>query len=545
MLAALAALVLSACATGARSNADASARSKTDASATPSAARAETVLGSRLEMVALADRLAVEAQHAERAKARDLLERAATIRERLYRVERRNVDALEAMELWGLLEKQPGEGCRAALRRALLDGEVRREPGALYKRLYALKLSQGDPACQARADRALLGLAAYRPLPNVLTEIERELRSSAPGAASATGAAPGSGAAGEVVSPSDVPSGPAEIARIERYGAEDAARVVVFVSRPRRFEVGEVKASGAAEPRLYVDIDGATYDGKSSYDVGGLVQKVRVGSHARGTRVVLDLRGPVEPRVFYLPEPFRLVIDVFARERARALARPRSVRRVVLDPGHGGHDPGATGPNGLREKDVALDIAHRAAPAIARELGITTLLTRDADRYVALDERTARANAFHADLFVSIHCNASIDGVAKGVMTFVLDRAREDVAERLAARENAASASAAAELANVFSRVADPAHTNASLRFAELLQRAATASLAQSYPDIPNGGVQRAGFYVLAGARMPAVLFETSFISNESGETRLNTGDFRQKMADAIVNAVRAYRDGR
>ena len=97
----------------------------------------------------------------------------------------------------------------------------------------------------------------------------------------------------------------------------------------------------------------------------------------------------------------------------------------MLDPGHGGHDPGASGPSGLREKDVTLDIAHRAAPLIARELGISTLLTRDSDDYVALDERTARANAFQADLFVSIHCNASEDGAGRGVMTFVLDDSRD------------------------------------------------------------------------------------------------------------------------
>ncbi|HET9929113.1 MAG TPA: N-acetylmuramoyl-L-alanine amidase, partial [Polyangiaceae bacterium] len=251
-------------------------------------------------------------------------------------------------------------------------------------------------------------------------------------------------------------------------------------------------------------------------------------------------------RVFYLPEPFRLVIDVMKEGLAPPGTSPQKprVRRVVLDPGHGGHDPGAIGPSGLREKDVALDIAHRAAPLIARELGISTLLTRDADEFVALDERTARANAFHADLFVSIHCNASEDIAARGVMTFVLDAGREELSARIAARENAASSEAAVELANSFSRVTDPATRAASARFAELLQRSAMASLTQRYPEVQNGGVKRAGFYVLAGARMPASLFETSFISNPQGEARLNSGDFRQRMADAIVNAIRAYRDG-
>lgn len=503
------------------------------------------MLGTRVEVVAQAHKLALEAQSAPGARAPALLRRAAELREELYRRERRQVDALEAIELFGMLEKFPEHACSASLERALLDGELRREPAALYRALYALKLRYDDGPCERRADRALQGLTAFRPLPNVLAELEREVRGGARSAAapSVSTRPIDLASGGAFVSPPTVPGGAVKVTRIERYGAEDAARVVVFLTRPARFEVGQVNDGSGL--RFYVDIDAATYDGPSQYEVGGLVQRVRVGRRQNGTRIVLDLGAAVEPRVFYLPEPFRLVIDVLARSDAGGTVASRSVRRVVLDPGHGGHDPGATGKNGLREKDVTLDIAHRAAPVIARELGITTLLTRDGDQYVALDERTARANAFHADLFVSIHCNASEDGVAKGVMTFVLDRGREEVAQKLAARENSASAAAGAELANALARVADPANRGASLHFAELLQRAATASLAESYPDIPNGGVKRAGFYVLAGARMPAVLFETSFISNSSGETRLNTGDFRQKMADSIVNAVRAYREGR
>jgi N-acetylmuramoyl-L-alanine amidase len=249
-----------------------------------------------------------------------------------------------------------------------------------------------------------------------------------------------------------------------------------------------------------------------------------------------------------LPEPFRLVIDVSTEPPRVPEAKPgqrRLVRRVVLDPGHGGYDPGAIGPSGLAEKDVTLDIAHRAAPLIARELGIATLLTRDSDQYVPLDERTARANAFQADLFISIHCNAADDPERRGLMTFVLDESGDTWASHVAARENAASPAAAAELANVLSRVQDAGDVARCVQFAELLQRASMASLQAGYPDVPDRGVRRAGFYVLAGAHMPAVLFEVSFISHPVGEMRLNTADYRQKLADGIVNAVRAYRDGR
>jgi N-acetylmuramoyl-L-alanine amidase len=129
-------------------------------------------------------------------------------------------------------------------------------------------------------------------------------------------------------------------------------------------------------------------------------------------------------------------------------------------------------------------------------------------------------------------------------MTFVLDTSRDDLAARVAARENAASPAAAAELANVMSRVLDASSIAHSAHFGTLLQRAAVASIAPFYPGVQDLGVRSAGFYVLAGARMPAVLFEASFISHGMEETRLDTGHYRQKIADAIVNAIRAYRDG-
>lgn len=496
---------------------------------------------SRAEAVEQADRMASEAARSSGPRAVELLGRAAEIRERLYRVEHRALDALEAVEALKSLEASGIKRCATTLKRILLEAELKHEPGQAYGQLHALRAKETDPECRRSCERALVALSAYRPLPSVLAELERpEASSSSAGAPS-----PSASARSDVLSPPVVPSatGPARVTRVERYGAKDAARIVVFVTRPTHFQVGELDLHGE-HPRVFVDIDDATIEGGSSYDVGGLVERVRLGAQARGARIVLDLKEAASRRVFYLPEPFRLVIDVLKESEAAKASGRRALRRVVLDPGHGGHDPGATGPSGLREKDVVLDIAHRAAPLIARELGISTLLTRDGDQYVALDERTARANAFHADLFISIHCNASEDGRADGVMTFVLDAGREELAERMAARENAASSQAAVELANAFSRIADPSNRAASARFAELLQRSAMASLAQRYPQQPNGGVKRAGFYVLAGALMPAVLFETSFISNTTGEASLNTGDYRQKMADAIVNAVRAYRAG-
>jgi N-acetylmuramoyl-L-alanine amidase len=520
----------------------------------------QNALPTRPEAVASADAWAVQGAKVGGSEgARRLLD-AAALRQRIFRVDHREADALEALELYRQAAQLSGEQrCAALTAAALLEGELRADPGATFRAVFRAEHSpSASAACKEHAESILATLSAYRPLPPVLAGLAAE--AAAPSASSVSVASPASAGASAATAQLDersasegviepalgsAPHGQARVTKIERYGAQDAARVVIFVTEPSTYKVGFLD-EGSKNPRLFVDIDAASYHGQKNFDVGGLVERVRVGAEANRTRVVLDLNSVAYRRVFYVPEPFRLVIDVSkdAPKRPEEVAHgPRTVRRVVLDPGHGGHDPGASGPSGLREKDVTLDIAHRAAPLIARELGISTLLTRDSDDYVALDERTARANAFQADLFLSIHCNASEDGAGRGVMTFVLDDSRDATSTRVAARENDSSTAAAAELANAF-RQGDGGGSARSNHFAELLQRAAVASLAPSYGDIPNSGIKRAGFYVLAGARMPAVLFETSFISNPVGETRFNTGDFRQKIADAIVNAIRAYRDG-
>jgi N-acetylmuramoyl-L-alanine amidase len=485
--------------------------------------------------VASADALAVLASRATGPEGDAALQQAATLRARLFRREHREADALEALDLWRHLERRGGaQRCAAGLSRVLLEGELNADPDATYRSLYSMS-REATGECQANIEAALTLLDAFRPSDGALAELDQ--RRSAP-AASSSSAPPAS----SVEAPPGAAAN-AKLTRIERYSAKDAARVVVFVSNPVRFEVGALAAANGNGPRLFVDLRGAHYAGKGTLGAEGLLERVRASEGPNGTRVVLDLSAAAEHRVFYVPEPFRLVIDVAKRDAS--LRATRDVRRVVLDPGHGGYDPGAIGPTGLREKDVALDIAHRAAPLVARELGISTLLTRDADVFVPLEERTARANAFGADLFISIHCNATERSGSSGVMTFVLDDSKDQLASRIAALENSASAEATSELARAMSRSADRVSDARSSEFASLLQRAAMASLAPSYPDVPDGGVKRAGFYVLAGARMPAVLFETSFISSARDETRFNTGDFRQKLADAIVNAIRAYKEGR
>jgi N-acetylmuramoyl-L-alanine amidase len=499
-------------------------------------------LPNRAEVVARADALAVSAAKQGTVEGAKLLLQAAELRRRIWRVEGKTADGLEALELLRAASRAPSPfACDAEVELALLEGEMTSDPGKEYVALYGARARHRTEPCARRVEVILGTLSAFEPARDVLEGVDRQAGPAAP--------KPSATANTGVVQPSlppEPPKEPAQITRVELYGGKEATRVVVFVTRPTLFEVGDLAADTQHGPRLFIDIKDSKLRAKRSYDGDGLVQRVRLGEKGNLSRVVLDLTAAASRRVFYLPEPFRLVVDV-SSDLGTPLAEnkgPRRVRRVVLDPGHGGHDPGAVGASGLREKDVVLDIAHRAAPLVARELGISTLLTRDADVFVPLDERVAHANAFSSDLFVSIHCNASEVTASRGVMTFVLDASRDDLALRVAARENAASAEASAELANAMSHVLDAASLARSNHFAELLQRAAVASLSPHYSDVLDQGVKSAGFYVLAGARMPAVLFETSFISNLSEERRLDSGDYRQKMADAVVNAVRAYRDG-
>lgn len=558
----------------------------------------ENPLPTRAETVALADAVAVASAKAGASPdgaALALL--AADLRARLWRVDRSQADAHEAIELYRAASLAFGpslEGCRAALRGALFGGELAQDAAATYRALFiAERVEAGrgsPPACLDGFRTARAAAIAYRPDGEKLAALEKEAAAAVAAARAAAAPPPaalvsaepsGSGVAAApaaprpivggdkdnlIVSPPEesISKGPAKLTSIERFGSEEGARVVLHASAPIGFEVGSLASDEKAgkDARIYLDLKNATAKGVAKeIEVGGALKRIRLGAQKAATRVVFDLKGPLYRRIFYLPNPFRIVVDLSTRppqreeKPATGAGGGREIRRVAIDPGHGGSDAGAVGPTGLKEKDVTLDIAHRVAPLLAHELKVETLLTRDTDAFVALDLRTARANAFHADLFVSIHCNASESGTARGVQTFYLDssRERDSIAERLVARENAAAKGKHAdgdladdsELSAILSNLDVGQMAARSKHFADLVHRSALASLSARYADTRDQGVKSAGFYVLVGADMPAVLFETSFISNSDDETRLATADYRQKMADAVANAIKAYKEGK
>ena len=215
------------------------------------------------------------------------------------------------------------------------------------------------------------------------------------------------------------------------------------------------------------------------------------------------------------------------------------VRRVVIDAGHGAHDPGAIGIGGLQEKDVTLDLALRVRDLL-RTAGYETVLTRDRDVYLPLEERTALANTARGDLFLSLHCNASDAGNLSGVETYFLNLASNVRSMQTAARENSMAVANMSDLQQIVREIQN-SKMDESSQFAARIQRSLHDTLRRRYPDVKNLGVKQAPFYVLIGAQMPSVLAEVSFINHRTEGRRLADPAYRQLIAQALVDGVKRY----
>lgn len=218
-----------------------------------------------------------------------------------------------------------------------------------------------------------------------------------------------------------------------------------------------------------------------------------------------------------------------------------SVSRIVIDPGHGGHDPGVLG-KGLNEATLVLDVALRLEKLLQKDAGVDVVLTRRTDVYVPLEERTEIANRQNADMFLSIHANASRNEEARGIETFFLSFASSPDAEAVAARENSASAREMHQLPDLVKAIALNNKLDESRDLATMVQDALVSNLRKSNKDIRSRGVKKAPFVVLIGAAMPSVLAEISFVSNAKELALLKTSAYRQRIAEALYAAVTRYR---
>lgn len=365
----------------------------------------------------------------------------------------------------------------------------------------------------------------------------------------------------------------AALESLRHYTGEDYTRIVLDFDNEVSF-----KRNRLTDPdRLYLDFENATAPSsmlKENYMVDdGFLKQIRVGQNTdRKVRVVLDLKSIQNYEVFSLYHPYRVVIDVQGKKTATipevataplpdpsvstltppemaqantsgqySLARQLGlkVKRIIVDPGHGGHDPGAMH-HGLVEKEITLDVSLRLKEILEVEYGYDVLMTRGQDRFIALEERTAYANSNNADLFVSVHVNSSRNRKAKGIETYYLNFATTPEAMEVAARENAISEKNMADLQKLTTAIALNSKIEESRDFAGLIQTNLVTHLNKEY-SVTNLGVKKAPFYVLIGAQMPAILAEISFVSNENESEMLEKNSYRQSIAEGLAKGIKNY----
>lgn len=356
------------------------------------------------------------------------------------------------------------------------------------------------------------------------------------------------------------------VKNVRHWSNPEYTRVVIDLSGETEYWDHLLRAdkSLGKPPRLIIDV----YNSITGEDINlttpvedSLLSRIRIGQYTKTTvRVVLDLKSLVAYDPMQLVEPARIVIDVHGEpregekkvkkvkagtkgEKAGDLRRQMGlkIQRVMVDAGHGGRDPGAVGPGGIREKDLVLYISKKLKREIERELGLNVIMTRESDVFLSLDKRTALANTKGADIFISVHTNANPSPKARGVSTYSLNFTYDKEARRVAARENAMSERRLSDLEIILRDLMHTQWINQSARLASQVQAGMVKSLRGKYSDISDLGSKQAPFYVLIGAKMPAVLVETSFITNRKECRRLQDAGYQSLLAKGIVEGIRLF----
>jgi N-acetylmuramoyl-L-alanine amidase len=337
----------------------------------------------------------------------------------------------------------------------------------------------------------------------------------------------------------------ARLVRIDVYGVDSkdaaGARVVLLFEGAPLFQQKQLPPQGVMPARISIELQDAEWG--AELPVSQPVERAglkRVRLATPNPRVVLDLLPGATGRVFYLTDPYRIVVDVSADRPTRRSDRPL----VVLDPGHGGPEPGAANDRyGLVESQIALELAKLTANRL-REImpRARVMLTRTGDVDLSLEERCAMANSLEADAFVSIHLNASSEQVRRGgVTTFVLDTTNNRQALRLAARENGTRVAEVTGIQSLLAKHHRQTQAEGSLTLADKIQRHTLKRGRSLLPELSDRGVRRAMFYVLVGARMPAVLVEASFLTYEPEARALAKPSYRRALADGVASGIVSY----
>ena len=373
-------------------------------------------------------------------------------------------------------------------------------------------------------------------------------------------------------------SGLTPVEDIRYWSTPNYTRVVVDLKGPVKYEHHLLKADPDHKKprRIYMDLKKSHVTSQIDRPIAikdGLLQMARAGQYTKDTvRVVLDIESIDGYKVFHLHDPFRIVVDVRRQveeetaeektelaikkrpprkgirkskvpDRTVSLARQLglNVKRIVIDPGHGGKDPGCFASGGIKEKDIVLSLAKIVSEKIEKDIGCEVLLTRSDDVFVPLERRTAVANMQKADLFISLHINAHRSKNIRGLETYFLNMATDRRAVMVAARENATSEKNISDLQTILNDLMLNTKIHESSRLAHEVQKGMLSQTGKKYKDVKDLGVKQAPFYVLIGAQMPAILVETGFITNPTERKRLVDKGYQEKIAEGIVAGITEY----
>jgi len=367
------------------------------------------------------------------------------------------------------------------------------------------------------------------------------------------------------------PKGLGDVKEIRTWSYPDYTRVVVELTRPVVLSEDPVIRLGRDDrvkrpERLYIDIPGIWVgrEYKEGVPVGdGLLRAVRLGQNTlETTRMVIDLERYDRHRMFALSSPDRIVVDVYGRrdDEQTAQAGPkagktsgkkkgsrlpmgsRRIHKVVIDPGHGGKDPGAIGVGGVREKDVNLRLSKLLAARL-RARSFDVVLTREDDRFLDLEERTALAESVRGDLFISVHANASRNRSLRGIEIYYLDEGHKRHNLEVAARENGIKPSEVDSLQRALSRLRVSEASRHSRMLAEVVHDDITKGLGETYGDVSDLGVKKGPFYVLFMSSMPSILVETGFLTNRKDARLLASDRYLDTLAAQIASGLGHYRN--
>jgi len=361
---------------------------------------------------------------------------------------------------------------------------------------------------------------------------------------------------------------------IRHWSTSTYTRVVVDLENPVKYKKHLLKKDPDLKKprRLFVDLQNSCISKEIESSIlikDGLLRRARAAQHDKKTvRVVLDIDNMEGYRIFHLYDPFRIVVDVQGKERkvktVKTVVAQRSqkkkatnerkkkgislakqlglgVKKIVIDAGHGGKDPGAIGRNGLREKDVVLKLAKLVAEKVRRDLHCQAILTRRSDVFLPLEKRTAIANMKKADLFISLHANAHKNRKFQGLETYILNIALDEDSMNVAARENATSKKNISDLQMILNDLVLNTKISESSRLAEFVHKGLVKELRKRYKTVKNRGVRQAPFYVLIGAEMPAILVEVGYITNSIENRRLKSVSYLKRAASGIVKGIDLY----